>query len=166
MDIFNDIKLLNIINKYKNDVFSKSFSIRPINENDNVIDLLDELTNEENSNKFINPEEYEIFIKSLNERHMVFVVELSIKGKEKALAGIGTIFIEQKIIHLMGKVGHIEDVVISKKYRGYGIGKILINYLTEYSREKGCYKVILNCSDEKSGVRDRMFMIAECFCAC
>lgn len=148
MDTLRDIKLLSIFNKHRNDVFNKSFTIRPINENDKVVELLSELTNGNNSVCSINPEEYAIFIKSLNDRHMVFVVELSTKGNEKTVAGIGSVLIEQKIIHSMGKVGHIEDVVVSKKHRGYGIGKILVNYLTDYCREKGCYKVILNCSDE------------------
>jgi glucosamine-phosphate N-acetyltransferase len=148
MELFKDINLMNIFIKHKNDSYNKSFTIRPVNENDKIVELLSELTNGANSVYSVNPEEYALFIKSLNERHMVFVVELSMKGNEKDIAGVGSVFIEQKIIHSMGKVGHIEDIVISKKYRNHGIGKILINYLSEYCKEKGCYKVILNCSDE------------------
>jgi len=158
MNLFNDSKLLSIFNKYKNDVFNKSFTIRPINENDKIVELLDELTNGTTLTESINSEEYELFIKSLNDRHMVFVIELSMKGIEKTIAGVGTALIEQKIIHSMGKAGHIEDVVISKKYRGHGIGKILINYLIEYCKEMGCYKVILNCSDENIGFYEKCGM--------
>jgi len=45
-------------------------------------------------------------------------------------------------------VGHIEDVVVDKKYQGKKIGEQVIMYLLEESKAKGCYKTILDCSDE------------------
>jgi glucosamine-phosphate N-acetyltransferase len=64
------------------------------------------------------------------------------------IIGMGTIFIEQKIIHSFSKVGHIEDIVIDVSYNGKGYGKQLIQYLINYAQQQGCYKVILDCSDE------------------
>jgi len=64
------------------------------------------------------------------------------------LVGCGTIVIEKKFIHNLSSVGHIEDIVIDKEYRNKGIGKLIINYLTEFARNNGCYKVILDCSKE------------------
>jgi glucosamine-phosphate N-acetyltransferase len=119
------------------------YNIRHLECNDNLSLINDVLLiSEKNNNKLHD------FISELNENHRVFVVEIKINETDCAIIGIGTIFIEKKIIHSFGKVGHIEDIVIAKSYRGVGLGKILINYLVNYGKEKGCYKVILNCSAE------------------
>ena len=62
---------------------------------------------------------------------------------------MGTLFIEYKIIHSFGKVGHIEDIVISKNFRGKGYGKFLIKKLMKIAKDDfKVYKVILNSSDK------------------
>ena len=62
--------------------------------------------------------------------------------------GMGTLLIEYKIIHRFGKVGHIEDIIISKKYRGKGLGKFLVkNLMNIAENDFHVYKVILNCSE-------------------
>ena len=63
----------------------------------------------------------------------------------------GTIYIEKKFIHHLGAVGHIEDIVVDVKHRKKGLGKMMINYLTEYVKNKKCYKVILNCAKKNIG---------------
>lgn len=60
----------------------------------------------------------------------------------------GTLIIEDKIIHGLSKVGHIEDIVVDYKYRGFGLGRKIIEKLVEISKEYGCYKTILNCSND------------------
>ena len=62
--------------------------------------------------------------------------------------GATTLLIEQKFIHDGGKVGHIEDVVVRKGYQGKGIGKKIVNALLKYAEKKGCYKTILDCTDD------------------
>ena len=62
--------------------------------------------------------------------------------------GATTLLIEQKFIHDGGKVGHIEDVVVRKEYQGKGVGKKIVNELLKYAEKKGCYKTILDCSDD------------------
>ena len=64
------------------------------------------------------------------------------------IIGSGTLLIEKKFIHQLGKVGHLEDIVISPDYQGQGLGKKLINHLVEQAREEGCYKVILDCLED------------------
>ena len=66
---------------------------------------------------------------------------------ESIIAGMGTVIIEQKIIHNGMCVGHIEDIIIKEEYRKKGFGKIIIEYLTNFAKNNNCYKVILNCSD-------------------
>lgn len=64
------------------------------------------------------------------------------------IIGATTLLIEQKFIHDGGKVGHIEDVVVRKEYQGKGVGKKIVNLLLKHAQKKGCYKTILDCSDE------------------
>lgn len=65
-----------------------------------------------------------------------------------AVIGFGTLLVEQKIRG--GKLGHIEDIVISEEFRGRGIGASLIEKLTEIAEAQGCYKIALNCAEEKA----------------
>ena len=75
--------------------------------------------------------------------HIIYVAVHNSK-----IIGAATIFIEPKFIHDGGKVGHIEDVVVSKKHQGFGIGQKLIKALIQYAEKKGCYKTVLDCTDE------------------
>lgn len=60
----------------------------------------------------------------------------------------GTIIIEPKIIRNGKNVGHIEDIIVSKIMREKGLAQEILNILKLISREKNCYKVILNCKDD------------------
>jgi dTDP-4-amino-4,6-dideoxygalactose transaminase/predicted GNAT family N-acyltransferase len=56
------------------------------------------------------------------------------------------LFIENKIYE---SVGHIEDVVTRKEYRGKGYGKQIIKYLLNIGLNKNkCYKIVLNCKTD------------------
>ena len=65
----------------------------------------------------------EIFkkIKS-NPEHIIIIAE--IEGK---VIGSTTLLIEPKFIHQGGVVGHIEDVVVDKKFQGKKIGEKIIS---------------------------------------
>ena len=66
------------------------------------------------------------------------------------IVGSGTVFTEQKFIRNLGKVGHIEDIVVDKSMQGRKLGLRIINALTEISEARGCYKTILNCSEDNA----------------
>ena len=78
-----------------------------------------------------------------NPNHIIFVAEDN--GK---IVGSTTLLIEQKFIHEGGKVGHIEDVVVSKEFEGRGIGMKLVRSLLEKAETMNCYKTILDCADK------------------
>mgnify|MGYP001250613509 CR=1 FL=1 len=78
-----------------------------------------------------------------NPNHIIHVAE-----KNGKIIGSTTLLIEQKFIHQGGKVGHIEDVVVSKEFEGRGIGIKLIRSLLEKSKGMNCYKTILDCKEE------------------
>ncbi len=67
---------------------------------------------------------------------------------DSKIIGAATIFVEQKFIHKGGKVGHIEDVVVSKEHQGEGVGLKIIKALIQYAEKNGCYKTVLDCTDE------------------
>lgn len=78
-----------------------------------------------------------------NPNHIIVVAELD--GK---VVGATTLLIEQKFIHNGGLVGHIEDVVVDKNFQGQKIGAKIMNYLLNVAKEAGCYKTILDCTDD------------------
>ena len=79
---------------------------------------------------------------SKNPDHVIFVAI-----QDNTVIGSTTLLIEQKFIHDGGKVGHIEDVVVSKKFQSRGVGAIIIRAVLEYAKNQGCYKTILDCDD-------------------
>ena len=86
----------------------------------------------------------EIFEKlNSNSDHIIAVAELD--GK---IVGATTLLIEQKFIHKGGLVGHIEDVVVDKNFQGQKIGEKIMKYLLEIAKNRGCYKTILDCTDD------------------
>ena len=78
-----------------------------------------------------------------NPDHIIAVAELD--GK---IVGSTTLLIEPKFIHNGGLVGHIEDVVVGKEYQGKKIGEKIMKFLLEISKNRGCYKTILDCTDD------------------
>ena len=148
MNKFAHNKISRFIQKYMNNlVFTINecdFSIRRVDDSDitnDYIKLLGQLTEINGLDKTRTFD----FLRSLGKNHAVFVVEDYDMNK---LVASGTILIEDKLIHDNGKVGHIEDIVVDKDYRGYGLGKKMIDYLSNYAKTEGCYKCILDCSDD------------------
>lgn len=78
-----------------------------------------------------------------NSDHIIAVAELD--GK---IVGSTTLLIEQKFIHNGGLVGHIEDVVVDKNFQGQKIGEKIMKYLLEIAKNRGCYKTVLDCTDD------------------
>ncbi len=75
--------------------------------------------------------------------HIIAVAEM-----DGRIVGSATLLIESKFIHDGGLVGHIEDVVVDKEHQGQKIGEKIMNYLVEIAKNRGCYKTILDCTDE------------------
>ena len=62
---------------------------------------------------------------------------------KKIIVGYGSAILEFKIRG--GIACHIEDIVVEKKYRKFGIGKTIMNKLLNYAKKKNCYKISLQC---------------------
>ena len=113
---------------------------------DSVYNLLQELTEVGEYNK----ERFIAYLDQLPSNIHTYCI-----CEDYNVVGVGTIMIEQKIIHNFSKVGHIEDVVIDSNYNGKGYGKHLIYFLTNFAKQEGCYKVILDCSHKVKGFYEK-----------
>uniref|UniRef100_A0ACD5YGQ1 Uncharacterized protein n=1 Tax=Avena sativa TaxID=4498 RepID=A0ACD5YGQ1_AVESA len=80
--------------------------------------------------------------------HLVLVAEDTTTGR---LAAAGAVLVERKFIRRCGTVGHVEDVVVDAAARGRGLGERVVRRLVEHAKGRGCYKVILNCTQELTG---------------
>ncbi|KAL0225478.1 hypothetical protein RCL1_003390 [Eukaryota sp. TZLM3-RCL] len=81
----------------------------------------------------------------------IFVIQDTEKNK---IIGTATLFIETKFVYA-GKVGHIEDVVVSPDYRGKNLGKTLTQHLLRVAESLGCTKTTLDCSKHNVGFYER-----------
>ena len=63
------------------------------------------------------------------------------------VVGTATVLFETKFIHDGGMAGHIEDVAVRQEYQKKGIGRMIVKYLLDAARERGCYKTVLDCED-------------------
>ena len=73
---------------------------------------------------------------------------IAVAELEGKVVGATTLLIEQKFIHNGGLVGHIEDVVVDKNHQGQKIGEKIMKFLLDIANEQGCYKTILDCTDD------------------
>ena len=126
--------------------------IRDIVESDIDIGFLESLDSLRNASNLDKDTAKDILKKIIgNPDHIIHVAEVD--GK---IVGSTTLLIEQKFIHEGGKVGHIEDVVVSKEFEGRGIGIKLVTSLLEVAKTKNCYKTILDCKNELIPFYERM----------
>ncbi|XP_076959002.1 glucosamine 6-phosphate N-acetyltransferase-like [Bidens hawaiensis] len=105
-------------------------------------------------------------LKSYGDDHVICVIE---DVKLCKIVATGSVFIEKKFIRSCGKVGHIEDVVVDSGARGMQLGKKVAGFLVDHARLTGCYKVILDCSEdnrafyEKCGFKQKEIQMVKYF---
>ncbi|KNE72395.1 hypothetical protein AMAG_16877 [Allomyces macrogynus ATCC 38327] len=87
-----------------------------------------------------------------NDTYCPLVIEDTNVGK---VVGAGTVVIEHKFLHELGKVGHIEDIVVDANQRGKKLGLRVIAALVFISKQLGSYKTILNCSEGNIGFYEK-----------
>ncbi|QLH08543.1 GNAT family N-acetyltransferase [Candidatus Nitrosotenuis sp. DW1] len=127
-------------------------TIRKIEEGDLSSGFLESLDSLKTASSLSSEKAREILKKiKANPDHVIFVAVLNDK-----IVGSTTILIEQKFIHDGGRVGHIEDVVVSKEHEGKGIGFKIMQAALEYARAQGCYKTILDCDDKVKPFYERL----------
>eukprot|EP01015_Nassula_variabilis_P001185 TRINITY_DN10640_c0_g1_i1.p1 TRINITY_DN10640_c0_g1~~TRINITY_DN10640_c0_g1_i1.p1 ORF type:complete len:172 (+),score=37.33 TRINITY_DN10640_c0_g1_i1:62-577(+) len=91
----------------------------------------------------------EEFLQILNETHqnpghVIIVAEDTKSGK---VIAAGTAFVERKMIRGGSTACHIEDVVVDRRLRGKGLGKVILEALLEIASQYKCYKSLVDCKD-------------------
>ena len=134
-----------IIEEFQNKNVSHNLILRKLDYNDinkGFFELLSQLTSAEKPTE----EEFKERVNLLKRRNVeqIFVIESKADGK---IIGTITVFVEVKFIHGISQVGHIEDFVVDKNFRGLKLGKKLMNVAKNYCLENNCYKIILDCED-------------------
>ena len=130
--IFENNKLVNIMN----------YIIRKLCKDDykkGYIELLQEFSN------YKKEISYKDFCKYLDQEIHTDIYIIIFKDQ---IIGAGTLFILNKLHS--NNIGFIQDIIIKEEFRGKGLGKLLINKLIQESKEKNCYKIILNCNPDVS----------------
>lgn len=72
------------------------------------------------------------------------------------VVGTITLLVEEKLIHGGGKAGHIEDVSVDGRAQGEGAGRMLVERALREARERGCYKTVLDCSEDLAGFYEKL----------
>lgn len=93
-------------------------------------------------------------MRSCNDTYFVVVV---VEKDTDMIVASGSVVKERKFIHGGGYAGHIEDIVVSPKMQGRGLGIKLVSALREMATAMGCYKTILDCQEAK--IRESRYVI-------
>ncbi len=142
-----------------------TFKIREIKEKDIDNGFFETLSNLSAVGDIANNKTLAIETIKKIEENSNYIIMVAEEIQSKQIIGTATLFIEQKFIHSGGKAGHIEDVATRKGHEGKGIGKQIIKRLIERAKEKGCYKIILDCDEkiinfyEKAGFKKKGIMM-------
>ncbi len=116
----------------------------------NYFSLLRQLTS--CNKERISREVFNDFVNSLNDKHQIWLI---VDRSNNRIIATGTILIEDKIIHDMGKVAHIEDIIVDSESRGGGYGRVILDFLKNIAIKKECYKIILDCNESNEGFYKR-----------
>jgi len=117
------------------------YVIRKLNENDynNYYRLINEFRE-----TYFDEIEFKKILNGMDMNNVtVWIIE-----KENKIISTVTILYENKFIHNISKIAHIEDVCTLKEFRGKGYGKILLDYVINEVQKEKCYKITLYCKDE------------------
>jgi GNAT superfamily N-acetyltransferase len=110
-----------------------TFSVVPIKDILQIIPLLQELGEEEVSEKLLE----ERILEMVNQNYEC----LGIYDAEKLIGVCGMWF---QTRHYAGKSLEVDHVIITKAYQNQGIGKLLMDHVYAYAKKKDCQWVELN----------------------
>jgi len=92
--------------------------------------------------------ETDISEEKYKEIYSSMISDIYVMEDNEELIGTISVILEQKFIFNGCYVAHIEDVCTDKTYRHKGIGSKLLQYVIQEAKNRGCYKVILDCAGE------------------
>ena len=128
-------------------ILPEHFQFRPAQLDDinhGILNLIQEFRDFQLDTNY--QDQWKSYFDSLDLRHQHWVI---FEINTQTIVASGTIWIEPKIIHNFGKVGHIEDIIVSSIYRKHGLGKYLVEKLIKIINKAGAYKAQLH-SDQNT----------------
>jgi len=138
----------------------KSLYFRPLQSDDynrGYIELLKQLTSVGDVTELDFKERFRE-LKSSNETYYHTVI---VDSSTDQIVGSATLIKERKFIHKCANRGIIEEVIVSDKYRGKSLGKLIVKCLIELGKFLGCYKITLNCTDNMLRFYKNLEFVAE-----
>ena len=69
---------------------------------------------------------------------------------EGEVVGFGSMTLKMHLWH-GGLIAWIDELVVNERHRGLGVGKLLLEYLVELARERGCRAVELDSAFHRLG---------------
>ena len=117
-----------------------NYTFRMLSKND--YEQYFQLINEFRSTNYTK-EQFAYFLEEENKNIHIWVIEIN-----NELIASGTILYETKLIHNISLYAHIEDIIVSSKYRKNGYGLILLNELVDVCKKNDSYKILLDCQEE------------------
>ena len=95
----------------------------------------------------------------LDQKHVFSVVAVDSinNGNTEKVIGFGSLHLSRKIRG--GIIGFIEEIVVLENYRGRGIGKLIMRELIDNARNENCYKLVLECREEKKFFYEKLGFI-------
>lgn len=135
------------------------YAIRAVEAGDyerGILDTLGVLTTvgDVSREKFAQIVGYWNSLKTIDGASQVYNGLVVVDGQQQVVA-TGMVFVEEKLIHQGGKVGHVEDISVRADQQGKQLGKLLISHLTQIARACGCYKVIMDCDQKNVGFYEK-----------
>ncbi|KAF2859675.1 acyl-CoA N-acyltransferase [Piedraia hortae CBS 480.64] len=126
----------------------EGYSMRPLSRDDHALGFLDVLRVLTQVGTINEGQFQERFDEMASSNSYHILVVLNGEGK---IVGTGALLVEKKFIHELGKVGHIEDIAVTKDQQGKKLGLRIIQALDYLAKSTGCYKSILDCSELNEG---------------
>ncbi|GAA5802636.1 acyl-CoA N-acyltransferase [Helicostylum pulchrum] len=123
------------------------YTLRALRSNDyerGFLKVLEVLTEVGNHSRQEFDEQFNYLKKHNHQYHTITITE---DAKNQVVA-VGTILVERKFVHKNGLVGHIEDIAVNGNQQGKKLGLRIIQALKYIGAKRGCYKVILDCSEK------------------
>ncbi|KAK2067339.1 hypothetical protein P8C59_001090 [Phyllachora maydis] len=130
------------------------YTLRPLRKSDydaGFLDTLGVLTTVGDFSRAAFDERFDYMRKHEGTYYILVVEERKAGAGRAAVVGCGTVIVERKFIHQLGKVGHIEEIAVAKSQQGKKLGLRIIHALDHIAHAVGCYKTILDCSEANEG---------------
>lgn len=133
-----------------------NFVYRTIQHSDieNVIELLQEISDYRPEYKIYELIRNEIISSS----SFIGLVAVYESGSRSEIVGFGSLCMVRRMRG--GRVGYIEDVIVSKKYRGMTVGAHMVLSLINLANSEGCFKITLECRENNVGFYNKIGFVS------